>query len=592
MASLNTGFWADHFTYLIDHIEAYLSIYPDWEERMLFDMRLPYFFSPASVKPRSRKYVLSLSYHGTGEHIRQLEATEQQDSSKIEYLSQFISNATGWYEIDANWYHTKNGDMFKSSPYEKLLVMGAVKFATRDAFGLGIEYEGGRPGWNDANNGLVGMLGSGMPETFELLVLLRFLLDTIAVHRRSIAVPVEAYEMIQAIEEALDDLIQIQTTEGHTHLDPDSGLDVPRSYFEYWDAVATAREEYREKTKLTFDGQTKEMSVDVVVPMLQRWISEIEEGIQRAMILGSRGDGDEGIFGIIPTYFSFNVTKWRRTGDHDSQGHALVEARSMRVNRFPLFLEGPVRMMKTVHGPAAFDIYEKVKHSPLRDSELNMYKISASLKGQSMDMGREMAFSPGWLENESVWVHMSYKFYLELLRQGFFESFFEEMRGGGMLPFMDPSEYKRPLMECSSFIASSAFEDPETRGRGFLARLSGSTAEYLSMWRLMMIGPQPFFVNPTTGQLRMQLLPALPRWLFYEEGDTPQIKFKLFSSIDVTYHHLRGNANLFRVPPSRYVVGLRDGSTFNVVGPSIPTELAEKIRRVVFVASIDVYFEP
>ena len=33
-----------------------------------------------------------------------------------------------------------------------------------------------------------------------------------------------------------------------------------------------------------------------------------------------------------------------------------------------------------------------------------------------LQIGRMMAFVPGWLENQSVWLHMSYKYYLELLR--------------------------------------------------------------------------------------------------------------------------------------------------------------------------------
>lgn len=252
-----------------------------------------------------------------------------------------------------------------------------------------------------------------------------------------------------------------------------------------------------------------------------------------------------------------------------------------------------MREMKTVEAAVARGIYASVKNSPLRDEELGMFTISASLQGQSFDIGREMAFASGWLENQSVWMHMSYKFYLGLIKHGLFEEFFAELTGGGMLPFMDQEVYGRSLLECSSFIASSAFEDPALRGRGFLARLSGSTAEFLSMWTLMMIGPNPFYVDSDSHRLRMQLIPALPRWLFNDEGGTtPTVQFKLFGAIDVTYYHLRGEENLYRVPPSRYVIGLRDGSTFNVIGPSIPVDLADKIRRVVFVATIDVYFEP
>jgi hypothetical protein len=80
---------------------------------------------------------------------------------------------------------------------------------------------------------------------------------------------------------------------------------------------------------------------------------------------------------------------------------------------------------------AVSDIYQKVKGSGLRDDELGMYYVSASLKGQSYDMGRMMAFSPGWLENQSIWMHMSYKYYLELLRGKLYDEFFAEMRGGG-----------------------------------------------------------------------------------------------------------------------------------------------------------------
>lgn len=221
-------------------------------------------------------------------------------------------------------------------------------------------------------------------------------------------------------------------------------------------------------------------------------------------------------------------------------------------------------------------------------------------------MGRMLAFAPGWLENESVWMHMSYKFYLELLRKDLFDEYFTEMTSGGILPFMRPDQYGRSLMECSSFIASSAFEDPSVRGRGFLARLSGSTAEFLSMWVLMMIGPRPFFLDDKTGELQMQLLPALPLWFFqnntatlpskkkhhnHDNGTEPLvIEFKLFAAITVQYHNLR-RSNLYRVPPNRYEIGLRDGSTHVVNGTAIPGDLADKIRRVVFVDYITAYFE-
>jgi hypothetical protein len=89
--------------------------------------------------------------------------------------------------------------------------------------------------------------------------------------------------------------------------------------------------------------------------------------------------------------------------------------------------------MKTINDDkvALRNMYGKVLASGLRDDHLKMYTVSANLAGQSYDMGRMMAFAPGWLENQSVWLHMSYKYYLQLLRGKLYTEFFSEMRGGG-----------------------------------------------------------------------------------------------------------------------------------------------------------------
>ena len=46
---------------------------------------------------------------------------------------------------------------------------------TLDPMGFGIEMEAGKPGWNDAMNGLPGLLGSNFSETAELKRLLLFI---------------------------------------------------------------------------------------------------------------------------------------------------------------------------------------------------------------------------------------------------------------------------------------------------------------------------------------------------------------------------------------------------------------------------------
>ena len=119
MATFGQGYWGDHWDYYMDLIEAYLGVYPDKEEELMYDKELRYFFSTATVKPRSEKYVLTETFDGMSYHVQQLDAT---------------------------------------------FLLGAIKFAMRDPYGMGIEYEGGRPGWLDSMNGLPGMVGSGMPE--------------------------------------------------------------------------------------------------------------------------------------------------------------------------------------------------------------------------------------------------------------------------------------------------------------------------------------------------------------------------------------------------------------------------------------------
>lgn len=592
MATFGQGYWADHWEYYLDLIDTYLAIYPDGEEALMYDNELRYFFSTATVKPRSQKYVETLTYDGKSKHVLQLDATVF-DTEKEKEQEAFRSENTGIIGIDAYWQRTNDGDAFTSTPIAKLFLLGAMKFATRDAYGMGIEYEGGRPGWNDAMNGLPGMVGSGMPETYETYLLLKYVKSVADRYGRSIVIPSELGDMLDSVGDALDDL------EKSGYEDPDDlPFDVPEELFNYWDVVASARENYRNDVQYYFSGDTLELSAADVSDMIGRWLDQIELGMARAAKFGSHGWEDDGTSGVPPSYFSFDITDWTENEGKNKVGLPTVNARAMKVGQFPLFLEGPVRYMKTIidDKDALKALYQDVLGSGLRDEALKMYKVSANLKGQSYDMGRMMAFAPGWLENESIWMHMSYKYYLELIRGGLYDEFFREMKEGGILPFMNPDVYGRSLMECSSFLASSAFPDPKTRGRGFSARLSGSTAEFLSMWKLMFIGPKPFFISGS-GKLKMQLVPALPNWLFKDEGLEPRydengdlvVSFKLFASIIVTYHNPSGE-NLYGIPPKSYKVTMDDGSVESVDGSEIPTHLAKQIRKIYGVKSIDAYF--
>ncbi len=78
----------------------------------------------------------------------------------------------------ATWRGTAHGqgEVFRTTVFSKLLGLALIKFATLDPLGMGIEMEAGKPGWCDALNGLPGLFGSSMSETYELLRLLDFLL--------------------------------------------------------------------------------------------------------------------------------------------------------------------------------------------------------------------------------------------------------------------------------------------------------------------------------------------------------------------------------------------------------------------------------
>jgi hypothetical protein len=121
----------------------------------MYGKKLRYFFSTATVKPRSEKYVLSLTYDAKGKHVQQLDATYF-DSEKAEEQAAYFDQNTGLLGIESNWQRTNEGKPFMSTPIAKLFLLGSIKYAMRDAWGMGVEYEGGRPGWLDSMNGLPG----------------------------------------------------------------------------------------------------------------------------------------------------------------------------------------------------------------------------------------------------------------------------------------------------------------------------------------------------------------------------------------------------------------------------------------------------
>ncbi len=543
-ATFGEGYWSDHWTYNMDLVDSYLDIFPDRKEWLLYgETDYTFFDSPARVLPRSEKYVLN------GEHVRQYGSLVH-DEEKMQRFG-ITAKSTNWLRTGHG-----NGDIYRTNLFVKMLSLSLVKFATLDPYGMGIEMEGNKPGWNDAMNGLPGLFGSGMSETFELKRVVAFMLEEARESgAREVLVPEEIAALLQEVSGLLV-----------RHLD--GKLDS----FNYWDQASAARETYREKIRFGISGTESSIQLSDLASVYGDMLRKINAGIAEAISLGG---------GLTPTYFAFEAADFEPV--LDEQGNAVMsdyglpKANVMKFAARPLphFLEGPARWMKTLEDPEqAKEAYENIRRSDLFDPKLQMYKTSVSLDEESHEIGRIRAFTPGWLERESVFLHMSYKYLLALLKNGLTEQFFAEIKTS-LIPFLDPAVYGRSTLENSSFIASSVNPDPQVHGRGFVARLSGSTAEFISMWIAMMAGKQVFRVQD--GVLQLHLNPSLPGWLFDDQGE---VSFKFLGSTEVTYHNpeRRDTFGPQAAAISGITVHLNDGTALHVEGPVIAGGIAEDIR--------------
>lgn len=555
-AAFREGYWSDHWTYNMDLIDGYLDIFPDRKEQLLFGEEVYMFFdSPARVLPRSEKYVIN------GTKVRQYGALEHDE----EKMQRFGLNLN-----DTNWLRTKHGEgeVFRTNLFVKLVSLSLNKFATLDPYGMGVEMEGDKPGWNDAMNGLPGLFGSGMSETFELKRIVNLVIEASEAYgHRQIMLPEEMHQLLERVSGLLQ-----RHSAGELE------------QFDYWDQAAAAREQYRDQIRFGISGELKAISLGELGQKYKQMRSKIDQGIDRAIALGD---------GLTPTYFVFEAVEYEPVTDAQGKpvisGYGLpkVTVKKFEARPLPHFLEGPARWLKTIDDRAqAQQVYELIRESDLFDKEIQMYKTSVSLDGESQEIGRIRAFTPGWLERESVFLHMSYKYLLALLKSGLYEQFFAEMKTS-LIPFLDPAVYGRSTLENSSFIATSVNPDPHVHGRGFVARLSGSTAEFISMWIKMMMGSRVFSVED--GQLQLAFEPTLPGWLFDERGE---VSFKFLGSTQVTYYNPR-KADTFGADKAvieRIRLTKKDGTAAQIDGAVIGGEWAHEVRNGQ-AAAIDIYLK-
>lgn len=543
-AEFGEGYWIDHWTYVLDLVLNYLTVFPDKKvELLLGERKYQFYDSPGVVQPRQHKYVLKDGVVG------QRRAVVKSDAKKA-----LIQSRDG----DQNWMRTQGGygPVFITTLYAKLVTLATIKFASLDPDGVGIEMEANKPGWNDSMNGLPGLFGSGVGELYELIRLLEWLYECRhELAGRSVMLPIEVMQLLTHVHARL-----------LHHFDAG---DTDR--FLYWDAVATLREDYRLSTTFGFDGSEESATIELVSVILQDFIKKLRDSMARI----KRECGD-----IYPTYFCYQVTDWVAWTDDagmpqtTSEGQPLVRPTAFHRLSLPRFLEGPARAMKVISQCEARDLHEKVIQSPLYDSSLRMFKSSESLLSQPFSIGRARAFTPGWLENESVFMHVEYKYLLELLRSGLYDTFFNHAQTA-LVPFLNPQTYGRSPLEHSSFIASSANPDPTVHGRGFVARLSGSTVEFLQMWTILMFGGQPFGLHQ--GQLVLTMRPVLPGWLFDDQG---HVSFMFLGTCDVTYINTsrRDTFGPDAASVSSYEIHWRDGDITKIDGAVVSSVDAARVR--------------
>jgi len=476
------GYWSDHFTYILDLAEAFEAIYPDKIREVLFKQNdILTFDSPVTVLGKLDKTVID-----SHNRVRQYGSLLHFDEDKIERLN-LNRYGSNWVKIGSLPYQT--------NIFTKFLLLVLNKHSQLDPEGIGVEMEADKPGWNDAMNGLPGLFGSGVSETIELKRIVRYLAEHLQADE--IELPKEIFDFFNGLFHAKD----------------------------YEDRVKL-RDNFRDSVRFGLEGSL----ISVNYLDVKRYLNDLNN--QLRITLENLFDENNG---IIPTYVVHEVKEHqpilRNNKPVIGNYHLPLTRPSVYLKRYlPKFLEAPARLLKTDFNREKLRrMYLAIKQSDIYDEVLGIYKTSEKLVNEDYEIGRIRAFSAGWLERESDFLHMIYKYLMGLLKSGLHEEFFAEIKRN-LVCFMDPKIYGRNILENSSFIAPSNNPNPAIHGKGFLPRLSGSTVEVLDIWRMMMIGEKPFRMNG--NQLVFQPKPVIAKEYFREDGT---LSFTFLKKTKITY---------------------------------------------------------
>ena len=534
-ANHGEGYWVDHWKYNFDILESFLTIYPDKKKDIFFnDKSFIYYDNDHYVLPRNQKYVLTPK--GV---VRQYNSVMKSDEKAA-----LISSR----KVNPNALRINNGkgDIYYTTLASKFVTIMSVKFATLDSEGIGIEMESDKPGWYDALNGLPGLFGSSTPEVFELRKMMIFFGELLKENKNEkIFVPVEVAKLFKGLCNLFKQKL---------------------SSFAFWDKATTLKEEYRKSVILGINGKEEQISADSIIEFIDNAVKKINAGLKKAI---------DPKTGLYFTYFRYEATKYQKNNERNSKGLPCVKVSKFQRIPLPLFLESETHYMRmSDNKQEAKQHFASIKKSGLYDKELKMFKVCSSLLGESNEIGRSRVFLPGWLENESVFMHMEFKYLLGLLRAGLYEEFFSSIKT--CFPcFLKPEIYGRSILENSSFISSSAFPDKRNWGRGFVARLSGSTAEFIDMWLTMSLGYKPFSVNGK-NELVFGLKPIINGEFFDKKGE---FKTRLFSTTDLVYiNKSKKSTYLPNMNIRKIEILWKDNSKEVINGNVVIGKSAEKIR--------------
>jgi len=498
-ANHGEGFWTDHWSYNQDLIDAFLRIYPEQEKDLFFEDKTYSFYDNSHyVAKRGEKYVL------TDDGVRQFGSVRNSEE-KEELIA---SRQSGQNKVRVDF---GKGEIYHTTLFVKLVSLALVKFLNLDPDGIGIEMDADKPNWYDSLNGLPGLFGSSVSETIEVLRLIRRL-SKILNDFESESVEQDFPEEIVALARDIKNIAD------------------EKDAFEFWKKAGSVKEAFREGVFWGISGKEKRFDKGELSSLLRVMEDRLEQAVEKS----------KNKNGLIDTYFYYDAVKYKETGELSSKGQKLVEVLRFDRKVLPLFLEGQMHYLRVCNKSEARELYSAVKKSPLYDKALSMYKVCASLRFMPKEIGRSAIFTPGWLENESIWLHMEYKYLLELLRHNIGKQFFTDLLRCSIC-FMDPQVYGRSILENSSFIVSSAFPQKKMWGKGFVARLTGSTVEWINIWLSLCVGERLFFVE--NGELSFELNPKLPEWLFLSEKrrfgkdllDVNSFGFMLMSKTKVVY---------------------------------------------------------